>query len=716
MLKQDFKALWDTGFFEDIDIESEDGQNGKIIKISVRENPLIASVTYKTGKKIKKEDIVEKLQENNVSLLALSHYNPAKVKKVERIIKEMLLEKGYNQGTVKIEEKEEKGQAALTIHVEQGPKTRIGAVVFPGLDTRKVSAGFLMRGMKNNRRHALLSTLTSKDTLNKDKLEEDLEEVKLRLQQKGYLEARVGEPTFSLFNRQHIMGKLQKMLKITIPVELGPRYRVGEIRFEGNKVFKGEFLKRFVTLKKGRVYNIKKRNKMKEEIQKAYSSLGYFYCQIAPVENLEPVKRAADLTFRIVENEVVYLGKLEFVGNTFTKDHVIRREWFLQEGRRFNVNALEDSIRRMKQLGLVTIEKMPEMKPDAGDPQRVNLKVEVQELNRNMVNFNVGYSGYDGWFVALGYSTQNFLGLGETFSLNFQTGTRAKNYMFAFTEPRLFNSAASLGMEVHKTSFRYPTLYTRDGEGFSISTGFRFWKYWGAALVYEYERIEISDVNDDLEWTNPYSYFYYTEGKRAISSITPTIYYSTVDSPLFPTSGVRYLLNYRYSGGFLGGDIYTHKYKLEVAKFFPLFRRKNMHVFAVHAVYDGLTAFGGKEVPFYEKYFLGGERSVRGFDIYQLGPKDEKGYVIGGDKAVYLNFEYHIPLNQQFSFVLFYDIGNAFNGPVNWRDMYESMGLELKVYVPMLGVPFRLIFAYNPRTVRNGDSHFAFRFGVGPSF
>jgi len=713
-LRQDFKTLWDTGFFEDIAIESEDGQRGKIVKLILKENPLIASVTYKTGKKVKKDDIIEKMQENNVSLMAFSHYSPSKIKKVERIIKEMLLEKGFNQGKVTVSKADEKGQVALTVSVVQGPKTRIGRVVFPGLDSGKVSSGFLRRGLKNNRSHGLLNTVSGKDTLNKEKLNEDLEEIKLRLQQKGYLEAKVGQPTFGMIKRQHILGKMQNMLQMTIPVEVGPRYRVGEIKFEGNKVLKTKYLNRFITLKKGRIYNIKKRNKMIEEIQKVYTSLGYFYIQIAPFENLDPVKKVADLTFRVVENEIVYLGKLEFTGNNFTKDHVIRREWFLREGHRFNVNALEDSIRRMKQLGLVTIEKMPDMKPDPDDPQKVDLKVEVQELNRNMVNFNVGYSGYDGWFVALGYSTQNFLGLGETFALNFQTGTRSKNYRFAFTEPRMFNSIASLGVDVHKTSFEFPGMYTRNGEGFSVSSGFRFWRYWGMSLAYSYERIDISDVNEDLEWTNPYSYYYYTEGKRAVSAIIPTIYYSTVDSPLFPTSGVRYLLNYQYSGGFLGGDIYLHKYKLEYARFVPLLKRR--HVFGFHVVYQGMTPFGSKEIPFYEKYFLGGERSIRGFDIYQLGPKNDDGYVTGGTQAFYINAEYRIPLNQQFSFVFFYDVGNAFDGPISWKDRYESLGLELKVYVPMLGVPFRLIFAYNPTTVREGDSHFAFRFGVGPSF
>jgi outer membrane protein insertion porin family len=128
--------------------------------------------------------------------------------------------------------------------------------------------------------------------------------------------------------------------------------------------------------------------------------------------------------------------------------------------------------------------------------------------------------------------------------------------------------------------------------------------------------------------------------------------------------------------------------------------------------------FGDKYIPFYERYFLGGERSIRGFDIYQIGPRDEQGYVIGGDKAMFFNFEYQIPLSQQFSFNLFFDMGNAYDidKPISLNDVYTSMGAELKVYVQMLGVPFRLIFAYNPRVRREADSNFAFRFAVGPSF
>ncbi|MCJ7515612.1 MAG: BamA/TamA family outer membrane protein, partial [Dehalococcoidia bacterium] len=510
--------------------------------------------------KVKESDITQKLQDNNITIQAFSYYSPAKIRKAKKIITDMLLEKGFNQVSVTIDEKIDNGQIGLTIQVDSGPKTRIAKVVFPGLNTKLLSSGFLRRGMKNNQTHSLLSTIMGKDVYNREKINDDLEEVRLRLQQKGYLEAKVGNPELSWITKATVFGKIQKMLMLTIPVSMGPRYRTGNISVEGNKVIRGDFLRQFITLKKGKAYNIKKRNKSVEEIQKFYGSLGYFYAQVAPRENLDPVKQIADLTINVQENEVVYLGKLEFRGNTFTKDHVIRREWFLREGRRLNINALEDSIKRMKQLGLVTVEKMPEIKPDPQDPQKINITADVKEVNRQMINFNVGYSGYEGWFVALGYSTQNFLGMGETFSLNLQQGTIARTYQFAFTEPYLFNTQANFGIDISKTYYKYPSMYTQKSEGFNLSTATRFWKFWGASMVYSWQNISISDVNET------YSY-YYTKGKYIMSAISPTIYYSTVDSPIFPQSGSKFLASYRFSGGFLGGDIYSHKLKLEFVKF-----------------------------------------------------------------------------------------------------------------------------------------------------
>ena len=717
LLKKDFKTLWDTGFFADLKIGYEDGENGKIVIITVKENPLISKVTYKTSSKFKQEDIIDKLQENNIILMPYSYYNPYKLVKVKQVIKDMLIEKGYSQGKVDIIEKEDKDNIELIIRVIKGPKTRVASIDFPGLNKKLISTGFLRRAFKNNKPHGLISYVTSKDIFKPDKIKEDLEELKLRLHQKGFLEAKIGKPYFKTVKKTTVLGSIQKMMRIFVPIQLGNRYKVGEIKFEGNTVIKTKVLRKFLKLKKGKVFNAKKVKDSLQEIQKIYGSLGYFYCQIVPKENLDPDKRIADLKINIIENDKVYLGKLEFSGNTYTKDYVIRREWFLKEGKILRLNALEDSIRRMKQLGLVTIEKMPDIKADPDDPKKINLNVEVKELNRQMINFNVGYSGYDGWFIGLGYSTQNFLGAGETLTLNLMSGTRAKTYRFAFTEPYVFDLPASFGIDIFKTSFRYPYLYTKNSEGFNVMTSGRFWKYWGASFIYSYQYIDISDINEDLQYDPYYSYYYYyfTEGKRAISSISPTLYYSTVDSPLFPTSGVKYLLNYRMSGGFLGGDINVHKIKFEFVNFKPLWSN---HILGMHFVYQALKDFGEEPLPFYEKYYLGGERSIRGFDIYRIGPRSDDGYVIGGNKAFFINLEYQIPLNEQFSFVFFYDIGNAydFGEPISLKNTYSSMGVEFKIFIPMLNVPFRLIFAYNPRVIEEDDSNFVFRFAVGPSF
>jgi outer membrane protein insertion porin family len=332
-----------------------------------------------------------------------------------------------------------------------------------------------------------------------------------------------------------------------------------------------------------------------------------------------------------------------------------------------------------------------------------------------MINFNVGYSAYDGWFVAGGYSTQNFLGMGETFSLNLQTGTRAKNYQFGFTEPYLFNLPANLGLEVFKTDYNYPNLYTQRSTGFTLSSSARLWRYLSGSLMYSFQDVSIANVNEALFPTGSYYSYYYQAGKRKISMVSPTFYYSTVDSPIFPSSGVKYLVSYSYAGGFLGGDVNLHKLKLEFVRFQPLWMR---HTLGLHLEYNTEKAFGGREIPFYERYYLGGERSIRGFDIYQIGPRNAQGAVLGGNKMFYANVEYSIPLSQQFAFVFFSDVGNAYDigQKISLRNVYSSSGLELKVFVPMLNVPFRLIFAYNPRLAVPGENHFVFRFAVGPSF
>ncbi|MCP5048940.1 MAG: hypothetical protein GY940_17350, partial [bacterium] len=197
--------------------------------------------------------------------------SPGRIKKAEKIIKEMLLDKGYNQGSVHIGTRPVKPrQLAINVTVNQGPKTRIGSIRFPGLNRKLVSPDFLRAGMKHNKPHSLLTLLGSKDVFNKDKVREDLEGIRNRLRQKGFIEATVGEPVTSMYRKRTALGKIQKMLRIEIPVTPGPQYRIGNVTVAGNKILKSTFIDKNIPLEKGNIYNIKKRDKFIQDLREVY--------------------------------------------------------------------------------------------------------------------------------------------------------------------------------------------------------------------------------------------------------------------------------------------------------------------------------------------------------------------------------------------------------------------------------------------------------------
>jgi outer membrane protein insertion porin family len=213
-------------------------------------------------------------------------------------------------------------------------------------------------------------------------------------------------------------------------------------------------------------------------------------------------------------------------------------------------------------------------------------------------------------------------------------------------------------------------------------------------------------------------YYYgggYTYGNYNISSITPSIYRNTVDSPLTPSEGSLYLVSCKFAGGILGGDISLIKPRFEWTLYQPIIKNQSL---GFHIEYQLTKPLSGSEVPFWEKYYLGGEQSIRGYDIYTIGPRSESGYNLGGEKSLVINAEYIMPLGGPLYAILFYDAGNAFarDESVSLRNLYSSTGLEMRVFVPAIRVPFRLIFAYNSHRIRQGDTNFAFRFAIGTTF
>jgi outer membrane protein insertion porin family len=713
--RRDFRVLWSTGFFSNIKFEESQGTRGKIVKITVEENPVVRSVTYKTGKKVKEKDIVEKLKEKDQAILPYSYYSAYKVQRIKDTITDLLYEKGLLASKIEAETvRQGKNEVDVQIRIEEGPKLKVGDIAFEG--ATKVQESTLEMSLKENRPHSLFNWVAGKDVYKQNKLGEDAETIKKKYQEMGYMEATVGEPRTEEYERQSVTFQNQKMVRVIIPVTPGYLYRTGEIKIEGSKAVNVKNLMVLVRLKPGEIYSTKDRDKSIDDMGEAFRDGGYVYAQIIPVENLDPKNKIVNVTFNVNEGEVAYLNRLEFRGNTYTKDKVIRREMIMREGDRFSFSMFKNSILRIKQLGLVDLEKDPDIKPNAADPTKMDVQVNVKEMQRNNIQFTAGYSGYEGMFVAFSYSTVNFLGAGETLELGIQQGKLVKNYSFGFSEPYLFDKPITAGFNVYSRRTDYSTygLYKQNMKGIDLTLGTRLVEYWRVSMTYSLQKVQM-----DYPAGSYYQLLYGQNGNYYESAITPTIWRSTVDSPLTPTRGTSYSASLKFAGQFLGGEVSMIKPTLEFVHYQPIIGRgPKAHVLGVHAQGIYIGQLGNSLIPYWEKVFLGGERSIRGYEVYSIGPRDRNGYMIGGTKSLLFNVEYIIPVGGPLYAIFFYDRGNTVlaNQSITWSDMYSSAGLEARLFIPALRVPFRLIFAYNNKKIYPSDSDFAFRFAVGTTF
>jgi len=561
VLRKDFRVLWSTGFFSNIRIEAEQGREGKIVKIIVEENPLLKEIKFQTGKSVKEGDIVNKLKENDLYILPYSHYSPSKVQRIKTTIEGMLASKGLRFGTVAVDlDRRGKNEMGLVFRIEEGSRIKVGDIVFEGAPD--MNTGRLLGAMKGNKKHDLISMISGKDTLNEEKLDEDVAQIKKKLQEKGYMEAIVGEPRIDEMTRRNLFFRKQKMARIVIPLSPGKRYAVGEIKIEGNKIVSSKSLLAFLKIKPGDTYSAGAREKAMEKITEIYRDIGHLYVQAIPVETLDPKNRKVHLAIAIQEGDPVYLHRLEFRGNTFTKDKVLRRELLLREGDRFSLAIFKDSVLRLKQLGLVDVEKDPDIQPRTDDPSQIDVAVNVKELQRNSLQFSAGYSGYDGTFLALGYSTVNLMGMGENLDAMIQYGKRIKNYSLSFTEPYFLDMPMSVGGSIFNRSTYYPGLFRQESRGVSYSVGTRITGYWRASVVYGFEYVNLSPITTENEGGESVSYYNpyfsggtYGYGHYYVGSLTPAIYFNTVDSPLTPTWGSLYSISCKFAGGILGGEV-----------------------------------------------------------------------------------------------------------------------------------------------------------------
>ena len=735
-MRADFQRLWATNFLDDLRIETADylfanGVVGKLVTYHIEERHRIKIVSYEGSKRLDRARLDEELRDRGITLRLDSFLDEGAIRRVETVVRELLGEKGFTDSEVTHTIKAVPGGPKLvnvTFNVNDGPRIMIRDVEFIG--NRAVDDATLSRAMKENRAQGLLSFITGSGGYKDSKFAEDAQNVEDYYRDHGYIGARVGQPQLRALGDSS--DGSTRWVQLRIPVSEGRQFRTGDVTFEGNKIVAADVLGTLFTLKRGELYSQNIVRKGLEKAREIYGAAGYMeftgFPDLRPRDTPQPF---VDVVMRVTEGPQYLLNRITFTGNTTTRDSVIRREMRLVEGGVFNTEALKYSVRRLNQLGffkpLEGSAKDLQVEKTVGREHAVDVTLKFEEQNRNQVQFGAGVSQYEGVFGNVSYTTSNFMGRGESLTLMGQRGARSSFYQVAFTEPYVFDRPITAGIDLFSRKIDYLTGasvvgYSEVRSGINVTGGHPLLAFSRLFVTYGYEVIDtamsesLQDGLDEQESVGvPLFNPFLDEGRHIESRVTPSFVHNTVDNPFTPRRGVKLTFSAPVAGGVLGGSTNYSRPELEAIVYIPHTARTALGV----RVNGGwIRPFGNtRQLPYYLRYFLGGEYQIRGVDIRTVGPTDAQNRALGGDRFVLFNAEYYFDLFGPVRALVFHDAGQAYSETqrLDLRQLRTSSGIELRVIVPMLNVPFRLIYAWNIYRDAFQPAR-AFKFAVGTTF
>ncbi|HTQ57034.1 MAG TPA: outer membrane protein assembly factor BamA [Bryobacteraceae bacterium] len=665
-LHRDFMSLWNSGRFDDITLETEAGPNGGVILTwVVTERRVVRSIKYEGIKSLTVSEILDRFKERKVGLSVESQYDPNKVQHAAVVIKEYLAERGRQFATVDPEVRQiPPSSLEVVFNVNEGPKVQVGKITVSG--NHALSQREVIRAMKNLHPygipHSILFENLFARTYDSSKLDEDKEHIRDEYQQRGYFLAKVLDQSTQLVDTGGhgfripliAMHNPGKAVNIQIPVEEGRQYRLNKINFEGVKLFRTPetLMRPLFGMTEGDVFSTGKLRKGLENMRKLYGEFGYIDFVPEPSFDVIPNTNKIDLTLTADEGKQFFVRRIDFSGNVTTRDKVIRREILLDEGDIFNNRLWELSILRLNQLGYFEQLKAEEAADIKRNTQTntVDITLKVRERGKNTIGLNGGVSEIAGSFVGLNYATNNFLGLGETLSINSQLGTALRSVSFGFTEPYFLDRPLQVGFEAHLTRYDFnqgrqesilagenliPLFnalgtqnllnYIQSGHGFSVSASYPLKRSFSRlGITYGYD---ISNIT--VETQAAQSYFNYINfsgiaGPNSLSGIrtsriVPSFSYNTVNHPITPTGGKSLFISTSFAGSVLGGNVNTIEPVIEGKYFHPAPWNKK-HILAFHVLGSMITGYGGKEIPPFSRTYIGGEQDIRGFQIWGISP------------------------------------------------------------------------------------------------
>jgi len=656
-LERDFMALWNTGYFDDIRLEVEDGKKGEILIFYVREKKLVRAISYKGLSTITESDVLEEFRKRKVGLTIDSQFDPVVIKRAEVILHDMLAAHGRQFATVRARTRQiPPNSVALTFIVTEGPKVKVGKIRFQG--NTVFSNMTLVQQMKLSRPTGAPPWFYwFHKTYDHDQVLFDLEKVRELYQDHGYFFALPEEPKVKMRNTVHRWPFFfwswghGKAVDITIPIEQGEQYKLGKFAIHGCKLFKEKQLEVFLGMKTGDVFDLSKVRKAIDNLTKLYGEFGYINFVATPDPEPNRKKHIVNLSLDFDEGKQFFVHRINFSGNTKTRDKVVRRELLLNEGEIFNTRLWDLSILKVNQLGFFD----PIKKEDYNIKQNakndtVNIDLKVKEKGRNSIGFSGGTSALSGNFVGFNYSTSNFLGLGETLSVSAQTGQYQKLYSFGFTEPYIFDRAITTGFTIFKSDINFNQLqqtsayagisqtnlasafgassfqnFAENSTGFTAFASYPLKRHFARlGLTYSYSTSSLQTFSlasqsyfEALNFQNIVAGPNSLTGIRT-SSIMPTLNYSTVDNYLNPHRGKSFYAALQFAGSVLGGNVNSISPVVEAKYYHPINHDRN--TLAFHALFSSISGYGGRVPPPFSRFYMGGENDIRGFDIYSISP------------------------------------------------------------------------------------------------
>jgi outer membrane protein insertion porin family len=700
-VQRDLQAILALGFFDKTAtrVYTEEGARGGVnVVFEVKELPIIRDLQFDGLKSVAESDVLKAFRERRVGVSKESIYDPVKARNAVRVLKELLAAKGHPNATVTERTDEVSATStALTFLINEGERVRVVEIQFEG--NQVFSDGKLRSQMKYVKEAGLITRFKGMDILDREKLEVDMRKVDNYMRSKGYLQARHGEPRVEGIGPRRtglpilplpFLSSVDEGLRVTIPIIEGRVYRIGEMKIEGNSIYSEDTIKAVIGLNKGDIANGEKIGKaLFENLKKYYGQQGFIEYTAEPTPTFKdnpqkPDEGIVDFLITIEEGKQFTLRRLEFIGNTFTRDNVLRREVLLNEGDIYNQSAWEYSIIKLNQLGYfdpIDKDKDADFRTNE-EEATVDLNLKVAERGRQQISFNGGISGIGGSSFGLEYSTNNLLGRGEILSLNLSAGNRQKQIQFSFTEPYIKNRPITAGFSVFGYTQKFfgegtflsqnldaqqglsgsqldflnvsdENLFTRTSFGASLFASAplsefyrkrRFTQFARVGASYQFSTSTVKDpaVNQGSTCgnggtttaTNPqFIPVIYCQPNIITSRITGTFAYDTRNASVDPTSGREISLAVAVAG--LGGDVRTYQPTLSYTQFRPMRRKRSDHpeVFGFRILAGTVGSFATTSkvnnsnslafvdgIPIFERFFLGDEYTIRGYSVRSITP------------------------------------------------------------------------------------------------